>query len=73
MLCASAVTSLADCLPPPWLLTAAEALLAQRGAVTNWPQFAAANGIRGWDDSLPLCQWSGVVCSEELEGRVQSL
>lgn len=47
------------------------ALLALRGSITNWPAFAAANAIRGWDSSLPLCQWTGVACTPA--GSVQSV
>lgn len=44
------------------------ALLALRRAIDNWDAFSAAVGLRGWNDSLPTCQWSGVACADD--GRV---
>lgn len=57
--------------PPQTPLFAAASLLALREAITNWDAFAVAAGLRGWDSSLPPCQWSGVTCSDD--GRVRSL
>lgn len=36
-------------------------LLAQRYAIDNWAQYAAANNITGWvaDNSVPVCLWTG--------------
>ncbi len=44
------------------------ALLALRRAITNWDAFSSAAGLRGWDASLPTCQWTGVACGDD--GRV---
>jgi hypothetical protein len=46
-------------------------LLELRDSITNWPEFAAANRISGWNNRVPVCVWGGVTCSEE--GRVQTL
>ncbi|KAL4423124.1 hypothetical protein ABPG77_004807 [Micractinium sp. CCAP 211/92] len=46
-----------------------EELLAQKRAVSNWADFAAANGIKGWEDqykrpgATDVCQWTGIGCS----------
>lgn len=44
----------------------ADALLAQRDAVTNWEEFAAANRLQGWtaEDAASVCSWTGIDCSE---------
>lgn len=34
----------------------AAALLTLRNASTNWGEFAAANGVGGWDEATPLCR-----------------
>ena len=44
---------------------------ALKEAVDNWQEFAAGRGLQGWDASLPLCQWGGVVCNGG--GQVQTL
>lgn len=38
-------------------------LLAQRDAIDNWGEFSEANGLSGWNESTPVCEWSGVACS----------
>lgn len=51
------------------LRCAEEELLAQKRAVSNWADFAAANGIEGWEDqykrpgATDVCQWTGIGCS----------
>eukprot|EP00887_Chlorella_sp_A99_P003887 scaffold11.g3887.t1 len=47
------------------------ALLKLRDAASNWAEWSAARGIRGWDDTTPMCIWTGVVCTPG--GRVASL
>lgn len=42
---------------------AATKLLAQRDAIDNWGEFSEANGLSGWNESTPVCEWSGVACS----------
>jgi hypothetical protein len=45
---------------------ATKVLLLQRGAISNWEDFAAGNNVTGWgqgDDYVPVCRWSGVTCS----------
>lgn len=47
---------------------AAAALLAQRDAITNWGELAAANNITGWsaEAAAELCSgWTGVECDVE--------
>ncbi|KAL4434012.1 hypothetical protein ABPG75_000453 [Micractinium tetrahymenae] len=52
-------------------LTPAEALLAQKDAIVNWPQFYAGNNMTGWTDAATdPCTWSGVVC---VQGAVTQL
>lgn len=52
-------------------LRAGVALLAQKQAISNWPDFAAANGITGWQDLATVCwEWTGVNCTDD---RVTSL
>lgn len=48
-------------------------LIAQRNAITNWEEYAAANNITGWvtDNSVPVCLWTGVTCNPE--GRIEAL
>ena len=56
----------AHCLPPPpWqtTLAAADRLLAQRDAVTNWPAFLMGNQLIGWVAPVPVCAWTGITCS----------
>ena len=61
-------------LPPP---PAEPTLLAVRNAITNWPDFAAANNISGWggprpqDKGVPACLWTGVTC--DADGRLSGL
>lgn len=45
--------------PPPVQL-----LLMLRNSIENWPQFAAANRISGWEPSVPVCLWTGVSCTD---------
>lgn len=47
-------------------LAVAEALLAQKQLVTNWDEFAKANGMTGWsnDTLADVCTWTGVTCDE---------
>ena len=54
--------------PPPEDMAA---LVALQQAITNWAEFSAAAGLRGWNASTPACTWTGVTCSDA--GRVQSL
>lgn len=42
--------------------TASSLLLEQRDAIENWDSFAAANGIKGWNGTVPVCEWGGVDC-----------
>ena len=58
-----------DALPLP--VPAEAAARAVREAIDNWQEFAAGKGLQGWDASLPLCQWGGVICSGG--GQVQTL
>lgn len=47
-----------------------ERLLAQRDAITNWDQFAAANSIQGWDRFTDPCSgWTGITCAA---GRISA-
>lgn len=48
-------------------------LLAQRDTITNWDEYAAANGVTGWvaDNSVPVCLWTGVTCNPM--GRVEAV
>ena len=59
--------------PPPPLPTCAArirpdpltvtSLLAQRAAITNWDQYAAANNVSGWSAGSSPCEgWGGVAC-----------
>jgi hypothetical protein len=36
-----------------------------RDRIENWDEFKAANGIVGWDDNVPACAWTGIVCAME--------
>ena len=36
--------------------------------IDNWNDFSSANGILGWSDGTPICQWTGILCSSA--GRV---
>lgn len=47
---------------PPICIIAAK-LLAQRDAIDNWADFSEANGLSGWSDGTPVCEWSGIACS----------
>lgn len=37
-------------------------LLAQKAA-WNWAEFQARYNFSGWDESTPICAWSGVECA----------
>lgn len=50
---------------------AVAALLAQRDAISNFGEFAAANVLTGWQEGVPLCSWTGVVCNEAGTGVAQ--
>ncbi|KAL4422105.1 hypothetical protein ABPG77_003390 [Micractinium sp. CCAP 211/92] len=39
-------------------------LLAQKDAIENWGEFSEANGLSGWSNGTPVCEWSGVACSK---------
>lgn len=51
--------------PNPPQPAAVAGLLAQKAAITNWDEFAAANNVTGWDeaDADAVCDWTGVGCS----------
>lgn len=40
------------------------ALLAQKAAIVNWPEFSSANNVTGWDALADVCQWTGVTCND---------
>lgn len=46
-------------------MDAAAALLAQSAAISNWAEFASQNNITGWNESTPVCQWTGVTCTPQ--------
>ncbi|KAL4437441.1 hypothetical protein ABPG75_004580 [Micractinium tetrahymenae] len=54
-----------------------QACLALAAAIDNWPAFLAAGAGssggagHGWNSSLPLCQWSGITCTDQQQ--VQSI
>lgn len=56
---------------------AVQAGLALAAAIDNWQAFLAAGAGsgggpgRGWSAGLPLCQWSGVTCTDQQQ--VQSM
>jgi hypothetical protein len=56
---------------PRAALPAAHLLLALHSSIENWDAFAAANGIAGWNTSVPVCTWTGVTCADD--GTVNSL
>jgi hypothetical protein len=47
------------------------ALLAQKAAVKNWGQVMGPLGLTGWTTDVPVCEWSGITCSES--GAVTAL
>jgi hypothetical protein len=51
---------------------AAPFLLAQRDRIDNWKAFYAGNNMVGWkdNDTLPVCQWTGVQCIGTNESAV---
>lgn len=55
--------------PSPRL--AAQRLLAQRAAISNWAEFAAANSFNGWQAGTDACGRTGVTCGAG--GEVQAL
>lgn len=62
------------CSRPPRPRAAADAgLRAIRDAITNWPQFSAANNLSGWgaDPAIPPCLYTGVTC--DADGRLSSV
>lgn len=61
---APSTSPLAHCLP--WLATATLHLLEQRDAIENWDEFAAVNQLSGWNETAPVCEWSGVACDGSL-------
>ncbi|PSC69697.1 Serine threonine-kinase CTR1 isoform A [Micractinium conductrix] len=40
-------------------------LLALRRSVSNWDAYSKGNKIAGWNESMPVCKWTGVTCSQE--------
>jgi len=73
---AAACTVAAACAVPPchclptsfrgWAPgSAEEKLLAQKAAITNWAAWSEANDVVGWDESTPVCQWTGVSCGNQ--------
>jgi len=57
------------CLPA--CLPAVQALLAQKAAITNWAEFSKKNNITGWNESVPVCNWTRVTCTEQ--GSINSV
>lgn len=43
---------------------AVSALLAQKNAIKNWEQVTASLDLVGWVESVPVCEWSGVGCTD---------
>lgn len=41
---------------------AGDGLLALKTGWTNWEVFAEENQVLGWNQSLDVCQWTGVYC-----------
>lgn len=54
------------CQRSPVPSAAVPALLAQRDAITNWEAFAQGNGIIGFNESTPVCDWKPAIeCSAD--------
>ena len=49
-------------------VTAGTLLMGVKRGIDNWNDFSSANGIQGWSDATPVCQWTGILCSSA--GRV---
>ena len=41
---------------------AGDGLLALKTGWTNWEVFAEENQVLGWNQSLDVCEWTGVYC-----------
>ena len=39
-----------------------DGLLALKAGWTNWEVFAEENQVVGWNDTLNVCEWTGVYC-----------
>ena len=43
-------------------LRVGDGLLALKTGWTNWEVFAEENQVLGWNESLNVCEWTGVYC-----------
>ena len=40
------------------------ALLDIKSSFSNWPEYASANNVTGWVKGTPVCNWTGVTCTD---------